>query len=183
MGRATPTPRPSKVPSLRYSSRTRFRTGECSAAQSIFLCPSGARAGSLTIDCMLLLRLCLGPFYRSASRVSSVSCSTTMRMTPPDHLLPLDLEVLRAEGHLEGDVGGEELGLEILEDETNLVGELADPALPGGAPFDPHLSLHPAPKEVRDQAIERDAQCALPRPGRPHDDHELPLGHLQVHPV
>src|ERR687898_3429644 len=50
MGRATPTPRPSKVPSLRYFSRTALRTGECSAAQSIFLWPSGARAGSLTMD-------------------------------------------------------------------------------------------------------------------------------------
>src|ERR687893_2144302 len=50
MGRATPTPRPSKVPSFRYSSRTRLRTGECSAAQSILRCPSGARDGSLTRD-------------------------------------------------------------------------------------------------------------------------------------
>src|SRR5918997_6873775 len=50
MGRATPTPRPSKVPSFRYLSRMLFRTGECSAAQSIFLWPSGASAGSLTID-------------------------------------------------------------------------------------------------------------------------------------
>src|SRR5919112_6594823 len=50
MGRATPTPRPSKVPSFRYLSRTMLRTGECSAAQSIFLWPSGARAGSLTMD-------------------------------------------------------------------------------------------------------------------------------------
>src|ERR687898_1450042 len=50
MGRATPTPRPSKVPSLRYLSRTALRTGEWSAAQSIFLWPSGARAGSLTMD-------------------------------------------------------------------------------------------------------------------------------------
>src|SRR3712207_2972272 len=59
MGRATPTPRPSKVPSLRYSSRTRLRTGECSAAQSIFLCPSGARPGSLTMDplCMVCASL------------------------------------------------------------------------------------------------------------------------------
>src|ERR687894_755104 len=61
MGRATPTPRPSKVPSLRYSSRTRFRTGECSAAQSIFLCPSGARPGSRTSDslCISLLLPCV----------------------------------------------------------------------------------------------------------------------------
>src|ERR687889_993372 len=54
MGRATPTPRPSKVPSLRYSSRIMFRTGECSAAQSIFLCPSGARPGSLTMDSLCI---------------------------------------------------------------------------------------------------------------------------------
>src|ERR671917_2689146 len=54
MGRATPTPRPSKVPSLRYSSRTLFRTGEWRAAQSIFLCPSGARAGSLTMDSLCI---------------------------------------------------------------------------------------------------------------------------------
>src|SRR5918998_87893 len=60
MGRATPTPRPLKVPSLRYSSRTRFSTGECSAAQSIFLCPSGAREGSRTSDslCISLLLRC-----------------------------------------------------------------------------------------------------------------------------
>src|ERR687893_144387 len=61
MGRATPTPRPSKVPSLRYSSRTRFSTGECSAAQSIFLCPPGAREGSRTSDslCISLLLPCV----------------------------------------------------------------------------------------------------------------------------
>src|SRR5215210_5631175 len=58
MGRATPTPSPSKLPSLRYFSRTAFRTGECRAAQSIFLCPSGASVGSFMLDpllCMLLL--------------------------------------------------------------------------------------------------------------------------------
>src|SRR5215210_2204052 len=57
MGRATPTPRPSKVPSFRYSSRTRFRTSEWRAAQSTFLCPSGARPGSRTSDslCISLL--------------------------------------------------------------------------------------------------------------------------------
>jgi hypothetical protein len=46
---------------LRYLSRTAFRTGECWAAQSIFLWPSGARAESLTIDsllCMALLLAC-----------------------------------------------------------------------------------------------------------------------------
>src|ERR1051325_6409117 len=53
MGRATPTPRPSNVPSFKYLSRTEFKTGECSAAQSIFLWPSGASAGSFTTDsCM-----------------------------------------------------------------------------------------------------------------------------------
>src|ERR671917_2934721 len=57
MGRATPTPRPSKVPSLRYSSRMLFRTGECSAAQSIFLWPSGASAGSLTMDSLCISSL------------------------------------------------------------------------------------------------------------------------------
>src|SRR5918997_4420262 len=61
MGRATPTPSPSKVPSFRYLSRTMFRTGECSAAQSIFLCPSGARDGSLTMD-----SLCIAPPLTSA---------------------------------------------------------------------------------------------------------------------
>src|SRR5215204_5116780 len=55
MGRATPTPRPSKVPSLKYLSRTIFSTGECSAAQAIFLWPSGASAGSLTIDSCIQL--------------------------------------------------------------------------------------------------------------------------------
>jgi hypothetical protein len=99
------------------------------------------------------------------------------------HLLPVYLEVLRSEGHLEGDVGGEELRLEVLEDEPDLLGELADPALPGGVSFDPHLALHPTAEKVWDQAVERDAQSALPRAGRPHDDHELPLGHLQVHPL
>src|SRR3712207_8102725 len=33
-------------------------------------------------------------------------------LDPPGHLLALDLEVLRAEGDLEGYVGGEELGLD-----------------------------------------------------------------------
>src|SRR5918997_2476984 len=63
MGRATPTPRPSKVPSFRYLSRTMFRTGECSAAQSIFLWPSGARDGSLTMD-----SLCMASPLRSGAR-------------------------------------------------------------------------------------------------------------------
>src|SRR5215210_3021263 len=50
-------PRPSKVPSFRYLSRMALRTGECSAAQSIFLWPSGASEGSLTIDsrCIFVL--------------------------------------------------------------------------------------------------------------------------------
>src|SRR5215204_2666766 len=55
MGRATPTPRPSKVPSFKYLSRTVFSTGECSAAQAIFLWPSGASAGSLTMDSCIQL--------------------------------------------------------------------------------------------------------------------------------
>src|ERR671919_1739121 len=54
MGRATPTPRPSKVPSFRYLSRTILRTGECPAAQSIFLWPSGARPGSRTTDSLCI---------------------------------------------------------------------------------------------------------------------------------
>src|SRR5919112_6661001 len=57
MGRATPTPRPSKVPSFRYLSRTILRTGECPAAQSIFLWPSGARVGSLTMDSLCISSL------------------------------------------------------------------------------------------------------------------------------
>src|SRR5215210_8479496 len=57
MGRATPTPRPLKVPSFRYLSRTALRTGECPAAQSIFLWPSGASAGSLTMDSMCISSL------------------------------------------------------------------------------------------------------------------------------
>jgi hypothetical protein len=101
----------------------------------------------------------------------------------PDHLLALDLEVLRTEGNLEGDVGREELGLEVLEDEPHLLGELAHPALAGGASLDAHLPLHPAPEEVGDQTVERGAERALPRPGVPHDDHELSPGHLQAHPV
>src|SRR5215218_10704780 len=55
MGRATPTPRPSKVPSFKYLSRTVSSTGECSAAQAIFLWPSGASAGSLTMDSCIQL--------------------------------------------------------------------------------------------------------------------------------
>src|SRR5918999_3743504 len=54
MGRATPTPRPSKVPSFRYLSRTILRTEECPAAQSIFLWPSGARPGSRTTDSLCI---------------------------------------------------------------------------------------------------------------------------------
>src|SRR5918999_2768533 len=63
MGRATPTPRPSKVPSLRYVSRILFRTGEWRAAQSIFLCPSGARAGSLTMDSLCISSLLGSGFF------------------------------------------------------------------------------------------------------------------------
>jgi hypothetical protein len=98
----------------------------------------------------------------------------------PDHLLALDLEVLRPEGDLEGDVGREELGLEVLEDEPHLFSELADLPLAGRASFDAHLPLHPSPEEVGDQTVQRGTEGALPRPGVSHDDHELPLGHLQV---
>src|SRR5918998_1486570 len=80
MGRATPTPSPSKVPSFRYSSRTRFRTGECSAAQSIFLCPSGARDGSLTRDslCMMVLLL-------AGARVAGVLFGGLYLLAPAEH--------------------------------------------------------------------------------------------------
>src|SRR5919112_6472421 len=63
MGRATPTPRPSKVPSFKNPSRTAFNTGECSAAQSIFLWPSGAGAGSLTIDSCIASSAFLSTLY------------------------------------------------------------------------------------------------------------------------
>src|SRR3712207_8362216 len=67
-------------------------------------------------------------------------------INPPGHLLALDLEVLRAEGHLEGYVGGEKLGLEVLEDEPHLVCEPAHLPLARRAPPDAHLPLHPAPE-------------------------------------
>ena len=69
----------------------------------------------------------------------------------PHHLLALDPEVLGPEGHLQGHVRREELGLEVLEDEPDLLGELPDLPLPRRAPPDAHLSLHPAPEEVGDQ--------------------------------
>src|SRR5215210_5959110 len=67
MGRATPTPRPSKVPSFRYLSRTALRTGECSAAQSIFLWPSGASEGSLMMDSMYISSLSGSGFFTLCS--------------------------------------------------------------------------------------------------------------------
>jgi hypothetical protein len=100
----------------------------------------------------------------------------------PDYLVTLDGEVFRPEGDLQGHVGGEQLGLEVLEDEPHLLGELADPPLTGGAASDAHLSIHLAPEEVGDQTVQRDTKRALPRSRRPHHDHELPLGHLEVHP-
>src|SRR3712207_4310176 len=80
MGRATPTPKPSKVPSLRYLSRTRLRTGECSAAQSIFLCPSGARDGSLTRD-----SLCMGVLLLACARVAGVLFGGLYLLAPAKH--------------------------------------------------------------------------------------------------
>src|SRR5918997_2560188 len=102
---------------------------------------------------------------------------------PPGHLLPLHPEVLGPERHLQSDVSGEELRLEVLEDQPHLPGELSDLPLARRAPPDPYLPLHPAPEEVGYQAVQRDAKRALPRPRRPHHDHELALGHLKVHPV
>ena len=45
------------------------------------------------------------------------------RVHAADHLLPVHPQVLGAEGHLQCNVGGEELGLEVLEDETDLAGQ------------------------------------------------------------
>ena len=101
----------------------------------------------------------------------------------PDHLLTLHGEVLGPEGDLKGHVRREELGLEVLEDEAYLLGELADPPLAGGSSPDAHLPLHLAPEEVGDQTVQGDTERALPRPRWPHHDHELPLGHFEVNPI
>src|SRR5829696_5418501 len=49
--------RPSREPSESRSLKIVFRTGACWATQSILRCPSGARAGSLTIDSSIMLLL------------------------------------------------------------------------------------------------------------------------------
>ena len=77
----------------------------------------------------------------------------------------------------------DQLRLEVLEDESDLLGELPHLSFARRAPANRHLPLHPAPEEVRDEPVQRDAERALPRPRRPHHDHELPFGNLQVHPV
>src|SRR5215211_1453114 len=74
----------------------------------------------------------------------------------PDHFVALHGEVLGPEGDFEGHVRREELGLEVLEDEPHLLGELADPPLAGGASPDAYLPLHPASEEVGDQTVQRD---------------------------
>src|SRR4028119_842140 len=96
MGRATPTPKPSKVPSLRYLSRTRLRTGECSAAQSILRCPSGARDGSLTRD-----SLCIGVLLLACARVAGVFLGGLYLFAPAEH---------QAAGDAGGEGGGQGQG-------------------------------------------------------------------------
>src|SRR5918999_1740079 len=49
--------RPPREPSERRSSKMAFRTGACRATQPILRCPSGARAGSLTMDSSIMALL------------------------------------------------------------------------------------------------------------------------------
>src|SRR5918998_5101689 len=126
MGRATPTPRPSKVPSLRYSSRIRFRTGVCSAAQSIFLCPSGARDASLTSD-SLCIRSSLILAHGVGFGLGRFDLLATAEEQGADHDEGEEGDQDQAQRHA-GGLGGEAGGGEALAEEAEAEAEAHDQA-------------------------------------------------------
>ena len=67
-------------------------------------------------------------------------------------------QVLRTEGHLQGDVGGEELGLEILEHEADAVGQIAGPLLPYVLARDAHPARELASDEMGNGTVQRAGQ-------------------------
>ena len=131
-----------------------------------------------------MARRCFWPPERVAgvrfSNPSRRTCLSTVS-TLTVHLVTLDGEVFRPESDLQGHVGGEQLGLEVLEDEPHLLGELADPP---SRVEQPPTRTSPSILPLKKWGIKpfKETQSVLfPAPRRPHHDHE-PLGHLEVHP-
>ena len=80
------------------------------------------------------------------------------RIHPPRDLCRMHPQVLGAEGHLEGDVGGEELGLEILEDEPDAVGEIPRALRADILAVDQDAAREVAADEVGNGAVQRGGQ-------------------------
>ena len=97
--------------------------------------------------------------------------------TLPDGLR-LDPGVLQGEGQLAADVGGEELGLGILEDRPHLLRKPVDGPGRGGFAPDQALSLQLALVEFGNQAVDDPGQGGLATTARPGDHGQPALIHL-----
>lgn len=81
----------------------------------------------------------------------------------------LDPGVLQGEGQLAADVGGEELGLGILEDRPHLLRKTVDGSGRGGFALDQALSLQLALVELGNQAVDNPGQGGLAATARSGD--------------
>ena len=99
---------------------------------------------------------------------------------PAPQLLPGQAQIFRAEGHLLVHPGGEELGLEILEENPHPPGQLPGPAGGGKHPVHrdcaPEIPLdHPG-----DETLESQGQGGFPGLAGAQDREALPGTHGQV---
>ena len=88
-------------------------------------------------------------------------------------LRSFDPEVLGGEGDFKTHIRGEELRLEVLEDQPDPFGELRHRVIGSPLIADEHLSVQPPLDQVWDQTVEKLAEGALARAGRTHDQDEL----------
>ncbi len=90
-----------------------------------------------------------------------------------------EAEALGAEGDLEFDVGGEELGFEVLKDQADVSGAVGD-AQAGGVPAEEtQLAAEGALYEVWDDAVETAAEGGFAGARGPHHYQEVAGGEVE----
>ncbi len=92
---------------------------------------------------------------------------------PLGYLRPGKAQAFGAEGGLELDVRGEELGLEVLKHQADVAGALGYGNLPGVAPGHQHFAAQGARQEVRDEAVEAPAEGGFAGPAGSHHHQEV----------
>ena len=92
---------------------------------------------------------------------------------PARDLRAVHAQVLRAEGHLQRDVGREELRLEVLEDEPDAVGEIPRALGPDVLAPDPHPAGEISAHEMGDRAVQGRRQRGAARAAAAEQPHQL----------